>query len=137
MKKLISLAAASTIALTVAATALAKEATAPGQQCKGLSGMAHQRCMRSTVMNKKEDKVDKKVMQMKRMYNKRQLKEVERDRQRTGEMNAKTKNIITNSYYNSKSSVSSSSSSSKSSSSAASSTSSASSASSASSTSSQ
>ena len=100
MKKLITLAAASSLALAVAATAMAKET--PGLQCKTLTGMAHQRCMRSTVMNKMEDKMNTKVMQMKRMYNKRQLKEVERERQRTGEMSAKAKNMITNSYYSSK-----------------------------------
>lgn len=81
MKKFVTLLAASSIAMTMAATSFAKESLAPGQMCSGLTHMAKRNCMRGTLLQKSEIKMENKMSQMKRVYTKRQIKDKERDRQ--------------------------------------------------------
>ncbi|NOS67351.1 MAG: hypothetical protein HOO67_03220 [Candidatus Peribacteraceae bacterium] len=109
MKKFVTLLAASSIAMTMAATALAKDTAAPGQICSGLTTIAKRNCMRGVINKKMEVKAEGKVSNAVRKFTQRQLKNLERERQRTGGTVNKTKTILTNKYYSSATSASKSS----------------------------
>lgn len=92
MKKFVTLLAASSLALTMAATTVAKENTAPGQVCAGLGTMAKRNCMRGAIVKHKESQMTNSI---KRKFNKREIKQMERERQRTGGTSTKVKSILT------------------------------------------
>lgn len=101
MKKIVTLAAAASLALTMAATSFAKDVTAPGQNCAGLTRMSKQRCMRAVQMKNTVVKMEKKIMKidariksLDARMTKRAVKELERQRQRTGGVRSKVKSII-------------------------------------------